>query len=101
MVLALAIGPLVFYLLCLYCIVDYFRSVRRVSARNDSFVPAASILKPVRGVDRDAYENFASFCRLDYPEYELIFAAANPDDAAVPIIERLQRDFPEREIRMV
>jgi ceramide glucosyltransferase len=100
-VLALAMGPLVFYLLCLYCIIDYFRSVRGLSPRDHSFAPAASILKPVRGVDRDAYENFASFCRLDYPEYELIFAAADPDDPAVPIIERLQRDFPERAIRIV
>jgi ceramide glucosyltransferase len=100
-VLALAMGPLVFYLLCLYCIIDYFRSVRRLSPRDDSFAPAASILKPVRGVDRDAYENFASFCRLDYPEYELIFAAADPGDPAVSIIEKLQRDFPERAIRIV
>ena len=100
-VLALAMGPLVFYLLCLYCIIDYFRSVRRLSPRSHSFVPPASILKPVRGVDRDAYENFASFCRLDYPEYELIFAAADPDDPVIPIIERLQRDFPERAIRIV
>jgi ceramide glucosyltransferase len=92
---------LVFYLLCLYCIIDYFRSVRRLSPRDDSFAPAASILKPVRGVDRDAYENFASFCRLDYPEYELIFAAADPGDPAVSIIEKLQRDFPERAIRIV
>ena len=100
-ILTLAMGPLVFYLLCLYCIVDYFRAVRRLSPRDHSFAPAASILKPVRGVDRDAYENFASFCRLDYPEYELIFAAAEPDDPAVPIIERLQRDFPERTIRLL
>src|SRR5262249_41199962 len=55
----------------------------------------------VRGVDREAYENFASFCRLDYPEYELVFAAADSNDPVVPIIERLQRDFPHRVIRLV
>jgi ceramide glucosyltransferase len=99
--LVLAMGPFVFYVLCLYCILDYFRSVRRLSPRKDSFAPAISILKPVRGVDRDAYKNFASFCRLNYPEYELIFAAADPGDPAVPIIERLQRNFPERAIRLV
>src|SRR5258708_24604334 len=100
-VLILAAGPLMYYLLSLYCIVDYFRTVRRLPARNDAFAPPASILKPVRGVDRDAYENFASFCRLDYPEYELIFAVADPDDAAVPIIQKLQRDFPDCAIRLV
>jgi ceramide glucosyltransferase len=100
-ILVLALGPVVYYLLSLYCVVDYFLSVRRLPPRSDAFAPPASILKPVRGVDRDAYENFASFCRLDYPEYELIFAAADASDPAVPIIQKLQRDFPERDIRLV
>jgi ceramide glucosyltransferase len=100
-ILILAAGPLVYYLLSLYSIVDYFLAVRRLPPRSDTFAPPASILKPVRGVDRDAYENFASYCRLDYPEYELVFAAADPNDPAVPIIQKLQRDFPERPIRLV
>ena len=100
-VLVLAAGPLVYYLLSLYCILDYFLTVRKLPPRNDAFAPPASILKPVRGMDRDAYENFASYCQLDYPEYELIFAAADPHDRAVPIIQKLQRDFPGRQIRLV
>ena len=100
-VLILAAGPLVFYLLSLFCVVDYFRTVRKLPARNDAFAPPASILKPVRGVDRDAYENFASFCRLNYPEYEMIFAVADANDKVVPVIEKLQRDFPHRRIRLV
>jgi ceramide glucosyltransferase len=100
-VLVLAVGPFVFYLLCLYCIVDYFREARRKPAGSKSYAPPASILKPVRGADREAYENFASFCRLDYPEYELIFAAADREDPAVRIIEQLQRDFPRTPIRLV
>jgi ceramide glucosyltransferase len=100
-VLILAAGPLVYYVLSLYCVVDYFRALRRLPARNDAFAPPASILKPVRGVDRDAYENFASFCRLNYPEYEIIFAVADANDQVVPVIEKLQRDFPDRQVRLV
>src|ERR1700751_2336155 len=94
-------APLVFYLLCLYCIIGYFRSVRGLSPRDHSFAPAASILKPVRGLDRDAYENFASFCRLDYPEYELVFAVADPADAVIPVIEKLRQDYPTVQIRLI
>jgi ceramide glucosyltransferase len=100
-VLTLAAGPLVYYLLSLYCIVDYFLAVRRLPPRSDAFAPPVSILKPVRGADRDAYENFATYCRLNYPQYELVFVTDNPQDAAVPIIEKLQRAFPERQIRLV
>jgi ceramide glucosyltransferase len=100
-VLVLAAGPLVYYLLSLYCVVEYFLALRRSPPRDDSNAPPVSILKPVRGVDNDAYENFASYCRLDYPEYELVFAMADPHDPVIPVIEKLQRDFPGRTIRFV
>jgi ceramide glucosyltransferase len=100
-VLVLAVGPLVYYLLSIYCTVEYFRMLRRLPPRNDSYAPSVSILKAVRGVDQSAYENFASYCGLDYPEYELVFAMADPHDPVIPVIEKLQRDFPERSIRFV
>jgi ceramide glucosyltransferase len=99
--LILALGPLVYYLLSLYCVVDYFRLMRTAGRRANAFAPPASILKPVRGLDHDAYENFASFCRLDYPEYELVFAMADANDPVIPVLRQLQKDFPERQIRFV
>ena len=99
--LILALGPLVYYLLSLYCVVDYFRLMRTAERRANAFAPPASILKPVRGLDHDAYENFTSFCRLDYPEYELVFAMADADDPVIPVLRQLQKDFPERQIRFV
>src|SRR3984893_7444757 len=100
-VLVLAAGPLVYYLLSLYCVIEYFASVRRTPPRDESFTPPVSILKAVRGVDHDAYENFASYCRLDYPDYELVFAMADRNDLVIPVIEKLQRDFPSRRIAFV
>src|SRR6266851_3621130 len=100
-VLLLAAGPLVYYLLSLYCIIEYFVALRKLPPRDDSFAPPVSILKAVRGVDHDAYENFASYCRLDYPEYELVFAMADPHDPVISVIEKLQRNFPGRPIRFV
>src|SRR5229473_2978896 len=100
-VLVLAAGPLVYYLLSLYCVGEYFAALRKMPPRDDSFAPPVSILKAVRGVDHDAYENFASYCRLDYPEYELLFAMADRDDPVIPVIEKLQHDFPNRRIAFV
>jgi ceramide glucosyltransferase len=101
LVLVLAAAPVAYYLLSLYCAVRYFREARNSSPSVPQFAPPASILKPVRGLDHQAYENFASYCRLDYPEYEIIFAVAEADDPVVPVIERLQSDFPHRSIRLI
>ena len=101
LVCILALGPLVYYLLSLYCVFDYFNRNRKSPSPSRSYFPPVSVLKPVRGADQQAYENFSSFCRLDYPDYEIVFALAEPDDPAVRIIQKLQRDFPECSIRLV
>ncbi len=101
LLLILAIGPFVYYLLCLYNIIGYFRHLRRLPPRNDVFFPPVSILKPVRGIDSEAYKNFASYCCLNYPEYEIIFAVTDPNDPVVPVIEKLKDDFPHHQIRLV
>lgn len=63
--------------------------------------PQISILKPVRGIDPDAYENFSSFLRQDYPDYEVVFGVMDPADHAIPLIRRLQSEFPEKQINLV
>lgn len=99
-VLLVALAPFGYYLLAIYCGWDYFRKIRTKAPKITAFAPAASILKPVRGLDRDAYANFASFCSLDYPEYEILFAVEEENDPIVAVIEQLRRDFPKRAIRL-
>ena len=99
--LLIPLAPYAYYLLAIYCALDYFCETRRRKSEHSEFKPPASILKPVRGLDRDAYGNFASFCRQDYPQYEVLFAVADADDPAIPLIHQLQRDFPSVEIRLI
>jgi ceramide glucosyltransferase len=100
-VLGVAAIPYVYYLIALYSSWHFFRRRQRRNISDQTFTPPVSNLKPVRGLDPDAYENFASFCRQDYPDYELLFCVGDKDDPVVPILERLSRDFPERRIRVL
>ncbi|HEX4001149.1 MAG TPA: glycosyltransferase [Candidatus Acidoferrales bacterium] len=99
-VLGIAAIPFIYYLLALYSTVRFFSAARQDASTNDDFLPPVSCLKPIKGLDEDAYENYASFCRQDYPEYEIVFCV-DPGDPALPVLEKLIRDFPDRQIRLL
>lgn len=101
LVLLTATAPLFYYGLAIYASESFFRSKRKAGQIDRSVAPAVSILKPVRGVDREAYENFASMCALDYPQYEIIFAVAERTDPVLGVLERLRADFPRCAIRVI
>jgi ceramide glucosyltransferase len=68
-------------------------------AAPSGFLPV-SILKPLRGANPWLYDCLATFCRLDYPAYELLFCTARSDDPAVEVVHRLQADFPNVTLRL-
>jgi ceramide glucosyltransferase len=92
--------PFVYYAIALYSTAQFIRVSRLENPPNIDYTPPVSCLKPIKGLDIEAYENYASFCRQDYPEYEIVFCV-DPDDRALPVLEKLIRDFPERKIRLL
>jgi len=97
--LILAIAPLAYYITAILATVRFFSRAR--SKPPSEFRPPVSILKPVRGVDFGSYENFSSFCRQDYEEYEILFCVNEMSDPALPIIRRVMAEFPQRRIRIL
>jgi ceramide glucosyltransferase len=98
-ILLLALAPLAYYLLAIFAAIRFFKRER--SRRLPDFMPAVSLLKPVRGVDFASRENFASFCRQGYPEYEILFCVNEMSDPAVPVIHKVMEEFPQRRIRIL
>jgi ceramide glucosyltransferase len=97
--LAIAAIPFIYYLIAIYSSWRYFQ--RPVAAPDGSFTPPVSILKPIRGLDPDAAQNLASFCRLDYPEFEIVFCVDPDDEAVLSVLAKLIADFPECTIRIL
>ena len=94
---AAAVGSCVYRCVTLAAI-ERFRSRHPVRTTEQ---PLVSILKPVRGLEADTYACFASYCRLHYPSYELLFGIQDADDPALPILRQLQQDFPAVPMRVV
>ena len=88
----------IFWLVALKVVHDLLRSRSRTEAH---FTPPVSILKPIRGLDSQAYENLVSFCEQDYPNFELLCGVADPQDPAISVVKRLQRAYPERRIHLI
>ena len=99
MFLAIAAIPFIYYVLVLYSSWRYFG--RGASAADPAFTPPVSILKPIRGLDPDAYQNLASFCRIDYPDFEIVFCVDADDEQVLSVLAKLTADFPERPIRIL
>jgi ceramide glucosyltransferase len=97
--LAIAAIPFIYYLIAIYSSWRYFH--QPVADPDPEFSPPVSNLKPIRGLDPEAYENLSSFCRQDYPVYEIVFCIDSDDAAVISVIDQLQSNFPERRIRVL
>ncbi len=63
--------------------------------------PPVSILKPLRGLDDNLFDNLSSFCTQDYPEYEVLFSLQDRNDPAYKVAKMVQDKYPGSDITIV
>lgn len=63
-------------------------------------LPGVSILKPLYGADAHLLEALASHARVEYPKFEILLGVQRDDDPAIPVVEQLQREYPNVDIRL-
>jgi ceramide glucosyltransferase len=63
--------------------------------------PRVTIFKPLAGCDDDLEDNLASFGRIDYPSFEVLFGVANPSDPACSVARRFMANHPKLDARLV
>ena len=98
LVLAAAAVAALFTTLALSAVTHRVLSRRAATA---TACPPISILKPLKGVDDELYENLSSLARQDYPELEIIFGARDEDDPALAVARRVRDENPGVRILVV
>ena len=79
----------------------YFASYdRRFPAKG--YAPPVTIIKPTKGIDQSALDNFRSFCEQDYPnDYEILFCVEGSLDPSIPVIRGVMQEYPDVDVRIV
>jgi len=96
---ALALAGCVYFAMSLWAARRFLRDSSQQPATR--FAPPVSILRSLKGVDAQMYSAFRSHCLLDYDEYEVVFGATDPDEPALKLVQKLQEEFPLRQIRVI
>src|SRR5579863_5210497 len=59
------------------------------------FTPPLTLLKPLAGAEPDLEAHLASFFEQDYPTFEILFCAREPNDAGLEIARRVAARYPQ------
>lgn len=92
-----ALAAAIYQLLAIIAALKQLRARKQTTASP----PGVSILKPVRGLDPRFYQAIRSHAEQDYPQFEILFGVADPNDPAAAEIQRLQAEYPDLEIKMI
>jgi ceramide glucosyltransferase len=83
-----------------YSLITAFATRKSFTAgpRNREALPPVTIFKPLCGAQPETYECLRSFCEQDYPQHQVIFGVCDPQDPAIAVVHRLQREFPGHDL---
>lgn len=64
-------------------------------------VEGVSILRPLKGLDPNMFENLETSFLQVYPKFEIIFSAADEDDQALAVVRELIAKYPHIDARII
>lgn len=88
----------------LYNLVMLYSASEFFSRRRDDDgieLPSISVLKPLKGLDVELFQNLSVLCQQNYERYQVVFGVASADDAAIPVIHQLRAAYPDVDIELV
>jgi ceramide glucosyltransferase len=94
------VGGSLYGLLCVLALIRLRARSRRDRPPTTSW-PAVTVLKPICGLEKDLARNLRSACEQDYPEFQVVLSAQRSDDAALPLLYEIQREFGAERVDVV
>jgi ceramide glucosyltransferase len=64
-------------------------------------MPPVTVLKPLCGAEPGLLEHLRSFCRQDYPEFQIVFGVRDAGDPACAVVKQLAAEFPSVPVELV
>jgi len=71
-----------------------------LSSSSADAVPGVSILRPLKGLDTNLFENLESSMVQEYPKYEVIFAVEDENDQALGVVREVIAKHPHVDARV-
>ena len=63
--------------------------------------PGVSILRPLKGLDTNLYENLESTFVQEYPNFEILLSVADEDDQALTVVRELMSQYPQVNAKII
>ncbi|KAG8886543.1 hypothetical protein FRB99_004389, partial [Tulasnella sp. 403] len=63
--------------------------------------PGVSILRPLKGLDGNLFENLESTCLQQYPKFQIIFCVAEEGDQALTVVSELLQKYPTVDAKVI
>jgi ceramide glucosyltransferase len=86
----------IYGILCLLAVRRFRVQIHSLPPPSPSPWPPVSVLKPVCGLEKNLKPNLRSACQQDYPDFQVVLAVQDPGDPAMPLLQEIQQEFPER-----
>ena len=74
---------------------------RQVATTLLSSAPGVSILRPLKGLDTNLFQNLESSFKQEYPNFEILLSVADEHDKALPVVYELLARYPNVNARVI
>jgi ceramide glucosyltransferase len=92
------IGGSVYVLLCLLAVFRFRKDPSYSTQHSFSDWPPVTILKPVRGLEKNQRESLRSACLQDYPEFQVVYSVQDLNDPVIPLLKEIQQEFGDMKV---